>query len=223
MATIGKRLKHARDERGLTVEDVAFHTRIPAARVRDMENDDLSRFANLTYARGFLKIYAEYLQLDLGDYLGQFHTEEFAHASGHEYVQMANATQNLPPAAVFADRGRTRQPGLYLLVVAILAAGGVVWWNSRADREEEARTPILPAAVIPPPGGAGPISPLAVTPGPTPEATAPPSVPLESPSVPVSEMASTASAPAPPPAEQAGPATHGGPPPKAKVIEEEQP
>ena len=39
-----------------------------------------------------------------------FRTEEFAHASGHEYVQTANATNNLPTAVVM-DQGRSRRPG----------------------------------------------------------------------------------------------------------------
>jgi cytoskeleton protein RodZ len=233
MATIGQQLKHARTERTLTVEDVAFHTRIPAARVRDMENDDLSRFANLTYARGFLKIYGEYLDLNLSEYLGQFQTEEFAHASGHEYVQTANATHNLP-AAVFTDDGRTRRPGLYLLVAAVAMAGGIVWWSNRGHGDPELSAPSQVTAASPsveashtpasaPPASArsasgqshaadeaGPLPP----PPPAQEvASAPPST-TEIPQAPVE--ASAPAAPAHPPVSK-------GPPPKAKVIEEREP
>lgn len=146
MRTIGQQFQNARKERGLSIEDVAFHTRIPAARVMDMENDDLSRFANLTYARGFLKLYAAYLELDLSDHLGQFRTEEFAHASGHEYVQTANATNNLPTAVVM-DQGRSRRPGMYLLGLAVLAAGVIVWMNHGPDEKDgqPELAPVTPA------------------------------------------------------------------------------
>ena len=46
--SIGKQLMAARTARGLSVEDVAFKTHIPAARVSELENDDFSNFANLT-------------------------------------------------------------------------------------------------------------------------------------------------------------------------------
>jgi cytoskeletal protein RodZ len=136
MLSIGQRLSRARTERNLTIEDVAFHTHIPAGRVRDMENDDLSRFANLTYARGFLKIYSRFLDLDISDYLDQFSTAEMADASGHEYVQMANATQNLP-AAVITDYGRARGPGLYILLLLAAAGAGTVWWYNRSEPVDE--------------------------------------------------------------------------------------
>jgi cytoskeletal protein RodZ len=135
MPSIGQQLSHARKARDLTPEDVAFHTRIPANRVRDLENDDLSKFANLTYARGFLKIYSRFLDLDISDYLDQFSSADFATASGHEYVQTANATHNLPQA-VFTDYGRARSPGLYILIVALLAGGGIFWWSNRGGNTD---------------------------------------------------------------------------------------
>ncbi|HWB07257.1 MAG TPA: helix-turn-helix domain-containing protein [Verrucomicrobiales bacterium] len=144
MSSIGQQLSHARQARGLTIEDVAFHTRIAAGRLRDLENDDLSRFANLTYARGFLKIYSGFLDLDISEYLNQFSSAEFATASGHEYIQTANATHNLPPG-VITDYGRARHTGLYILVVTLLAGGGIVWWNNRGGSPEESVSTGSPA------------------------------------------------------------------------------
>jgi cytoskeletal protein RodZ len=136
MTSIGQQLSHAREARNLSIEDVAFHTRVPPGRLRDMENDDLSKFANLTYARGFLQIYSRFLELDISDYLSQFSSAEFATASGHEYVQTANATQNLP-AAVFTDYGRARHPGVFVLICAAIAAGGIIWWSNRDSTENK--------------------------------------------------------------------------------------
>ena len=219
MATIGQQLKQARNERGLSIEDVAFQTRIPAARVRDMEGDDLSHFANLTYARGFLKLYGEFLELDLSDYLGQFRTEEFAHASGHEYVQTAKATQNLP-SAVFVDHGRARRSGLYMLAVAVLVAGGIVWWNRGGDEEpeQEAKAPVAEQTPPPPPE----VPPAPVEPPAPPGLEPPPELVVEEPPAPVPPPVTEIPSVSPPVVESVTPPDLPGTPPKAKVIEEEQ-
>ncbi len=215
MKTIGQQLQHARTARGLSIDDVAFQTRIPAAKLRDMENDDLSRFANLTYARGFLKLYSAFLDLDLGDYLGQFRTDEFAHASGHEYVQTASATQNLP-AAVITGQGRARRPGLYVLAAVAGSAGAVIWWNH--DWNGAAEEPVPAHADVPPalaqPGVDGTGNALE-----TPPVSPPPAMALDvtaAYSRPESRID---------PAEPVPPAApvKTGPPPRARAVEEDEP
>ena len=136
MLSIGQRLAQARNARGITHEDAAFHTRIPVALVRDLENDDLSHFANLTYAKGFLKIYSRYLDIDITEYLDQFSTSDFAQAASREYVETANATHNLP-TAVFTDYSRARRPGVYVLVAFVLALGGFFYWRSQVDEKQD--------------------------------------------------------------------------------------
>ena len=87
MYSVGHQLMKARQARNLAIEDVAFETRIPHQRLSEMENDDLSNFANLTYAKGFLKLYSKYLDLDLSDYLDEFDTSAIAAVTGHEYIR----------------------------------------------------------------------------------------------------------------------------------------
>ncbi len=224
MATIGQQLQHARLALELSVEDVTFQTRIPAGLVRAMEKDDLSHFANLTYARGFLKLYSQFLGLDISGHLSQFSTQEFSHASGHAYVQTANATMNLP-AAVFADHGRSRRPGLYILLLMALGAGGVVWWNNRGEGEMsgsgEARqvdpagaAPAAPSAMetAPPPA----VPPAVAANTPPPPVAEPPASPAPSPVIPSATDPVPAVAPDAPPLPAAKP-------PKAVVVEEDGP
>ena len=218
MPTIGQQLQQARLALDLSVEDAAFRTRIPAGLVRNMEQDDLSHFGNLTYARAFLKLYSQFLGVDIAEHLSQFSTEEFSHAAGHEYVQTANATMNLP-AAVFTNYGRSWRPGLYVLLIVALASGGVIWWHNH--RKEEVVTKAEPATAPPP---------VAVVP-PEPKKPVPPPEPVPVvPAPPVVEPAASPEPPVTPPPAVPEPAVTKpsvpdappAKPPKAVVVEEEE-
>ncbi len=219
MASIGQQLQQSRLALELSVDDVTFRTRIPAGLVRDMENDDLSHFANLTYARGFLKLYSHFLGLDISDYLSQFSTHEFSHASGHEYVQTANATMNLP-AAVITGHGKSRRPGLFILLLIAFGAGGVVWWNNRDAGETPDSGGVQqaePAGATPAANSAGDsVPPPAVAETPPPAVGEPTVPPAPSPTIPSATdpvPSVPADTPPVPPAK----------PPKAVVVDENEP
>jgi len=148
--SIGKKLMAARTERGLQVEDVAFKTHIPAARIRDLENDDFSNFANLTYAKGFLKIYSGYLNLDLDDYLDQFSTSEFANISGHDYIQSANTGMTSMSMAVAPSQHEGMRGTLWgiVLLLAVLIGIPVYYWTRP---HEPAPVSVRPVTVVDPP------------------------------------------------------------------------
>ena len=63
--TIGQRLKKAREYRNLTLEKVegAIHIRLKF--LQALESDDFSAMPSPVQARGFLRNYAQYLDLDL--------------------------------------------------------------------------------------------------------------------------------------------------------------
>lgn len=63
--TIGQRLKKVREYRNLTIEKAADATRIRGVYLQALEADDLSAIPSPVQARGFLRNYAEYLDLDL--------------------------------------------------------------------------------------------------------------------------------------------------------------
>src|SRR5690625_566887 len=63
--TSGKMLRQAREEAGLTQEDVVADTRMTLYNVRALENDDFKRLPSDTFTRGYLRIYAKLLKLDV--------------------------------------------------------------------------------------------------------------------------------------------------------------
>ena len=65
MQTIGQRLKAAREEKNLSLEKVFQATRIRVNYLQALEDDDLSVMSSPVQARGYLRNYAEFLELDL--------------------------------------------------------------------------------------------------------------------------------------------------------------
>ena len=52
MASVGERLRQAREQAGLTLSDVAARTRIQRWILEDIERDDLTRVPGGIFARG---------------------------------------------------------------------------------------------------------------------------------------------------------------------------
>ena len=63
--SIGAALRAARERRQLTVAQVSEATRIRTPYLLALENDDLSAMPSVAQGRGFMRIYAQFLGLDL--------------------------------------------------------------------------------------------------------------------------------------------------------------
>jgi cytoskeletal protein RodZ len=72
MATLGQRLKEAREKKQATASQAAAATRMKIQTLEALENDDFSRIAAPMYAKGFLKLYAEYLGLDAAPLIREY-------------------------------------------------------------------------------------------------------------------------------------------------------
>ncbi|WP_081892488.1 helix-turn-helix domain-containing protein [Verrucomicrobium sp. BvORR106] len=69
--TLGQQLRRARELQYLTLADLAHETRIPASRLRDLENDEYTTFGGVAYVRLFLKAYSARLEVDAGEALAR--------------------------------------------------------------------------------------------------------------------------------------------------------
>lgn len=63
----GAVLKRCREFHGLSLEDASETTKIGISYLKALEEDRIGDFANLTYLKGFLRIYAAYLGLNSDD------------------------------------------------------------------------------------------------------------------------------------------------------------
>jgi transcriptional regulator with XRE-family HTH domain len=64
METLGTKLKAARLKKKLTASEAAKGTRIKIQHIESLERDDFTTIAAPAYAKGFIKIYAEFLGID---------------------------------------------------------------------------------------------------------------------------------------------------------------
>ncbi len=74
--TIGQKLKTAREEKQLTLEKVFEAIRIRVPYLQALEADDLSSMPSPVQARGYLRNYAEFLELDIDQLLEEMRSSK---------------------------------------------------------------------------------------------------------------------------------------------------
>lgn len=75
MRSLGQLLKNAREKRHLTHEGIYTAIKIHPRFLKALENDDYNEFSSKVHAKGFLKLYAELLGLDVDDVLALWRRE----------------------------------------------------------------------------------------------------------------------------------------------------
>ena len=144
--TVGQRLRAAREERGLSLEDVAAQTRIPQRHLESIEVADWDKLPAPTYTTGFAKSYASAVGLDrveVGDQLrAELGGRRPIAAAQTEVFEPADPARTMPKWLVFGAIAAV------ILVVLLLS-----WLNERslADFDEPAATATASAPVQAPP------------------------------------------------------------------------
>ncbi len=154
MDSIGNYLRGAREERKISIAQVARDTKISEKHIIAMESGDFSLLPAPAYAKGFLKIYAEYLGLDPRPLVEQYMQE-------HGGIMR----QAFPPeseAAVASSRidWRLAAIGVGIAIIFMLVVGGglKLWKSYRSSRvvtpavstEELETLPLPPLPVVSP-------------------------------------------------------------------------
>lgn len=71
MEPLGRYLKREREQRQITVAEVAQTTRIPTRIIAQLEDDELEALPADVFVRGYLRAYARALSIDEGDVLAR--------------------------------------------------------------------------------------------------------------------------------------------------------
>jgi cytoskeletal protein RodZ len=152
MASIGEILKQARTKKKVNCSQAAAATRMKIQHIEAMERDDFSRMAAPMYAKGFLKIYAEYLGLNpiplLREYT-ELHApkerppltdEKSAPAEKESVPWIRLAWEKIRP---ILDRWKWRLAAAVgaLVLVFLVLTGISRWYRQAAQRAAEAPPP----------------------------------------------------------------------------------
>lgn len=142
-ATVGERLRLAREAKGLTLDEIAGQTRIPVRHLQHIETGDWEALPAITYSIGFVRSYGNLVGLD-GAALGQEVRQQLGGGGRRagptpEYYEPADPAR-VPPRWLAITA---------LLIGVLLIAGYLVFRNSLddgADVAEPVSAPVQQAA-----------------------------------------------------------------------------
>ena len=104
VATAGEQLRAAREEKGLSLEDVAAQTRIPRRHLESLEISDWEHLPAPTYTTGFAKSYASVVGLDRVEIADRLREEIGGHRlapATTEVFEPADPARSMPKWLVF--------------------------------------------------------------------------------------------------------------------------
>jgi len=138
----GERLRAARDEKGLSLEDIAAQTRIPRRHLEAIEAADWDRLPAPTYTIGFARNYASVVGLDRAEIADQLRSEmggQRASSTMSEVFEPADPARTMPKSLVI---------GAILAVIVLVLA--MSWLSRRSlDQPDEAVANTTPAPAAP--------------------------------------------------------------------------
>ncbi|HMO51292.1 MAG TPA: helix-turn-helix domain-containing protein [Kiritimatiellia bacterium] len=108
METMGQRFRAARERKRIPISRAAALTRIKVQHLEAMERDDFSQMPAPTYAKGFIRMYADFLGLDSAPLVQEYldvHLE-----AAEEKPRRRPATTALPPPDIPDEDTPERSP-----------------------------------------------------------------------------------------------------------------
>jgi cytoskeleton protein RodZ len=136
--TVGERLRAAREEKKLSLEDIAAQTRIPQRHLESIENAEWDKLPAPTYTVGFAKSYAGAVGLDRAEISDQLREEmggQRFFPSQAEVIEAADPARTMPK---------------WLVISAVIAVILIIIVMSVLNRRSlEQPSSNAPAAVVP--------------------------------------------------------------------------
>lgn len=117
-SSIGATLRAAREQKGLSVIDIHARLRISERQIHALETDDFSLLPEPTIARGFIRNYAKFLEIDAEPLLAAYR----AQAPAEEQKTISIPSANIP---IIQSRTTDWKKYIYASVLVLLGAG--VW------------------------------------------------------------------------------------------------
>ncbi len=113
--TLGEKLRQAREERGISLSDVAEQTRISGQYIESIENDDYRSLPGGIFNKGFVKSFAKYVGLDEQEAL-----QDYANLTASQGNQVVDEQKTYRPEVLTDDRSSSSTFGKIIIAAVIL-------------------------------------------------------------------------------------------------------
>jgi cytoskeleton protein RodZ len=207
MGDFGGKLRAAREQKGVSLRQIAAATKISVSSLEALERNDISRLPGGIFTRAFVRSYAIEVGLDPDEIVQEFLTQFASEAPPSAPVARrppaapahgsARTRENVSDETAFESQQRMASVVLKLLIASVPVAIAILYLGTRAPAPvaRPSAEPSVPAAAVP--GQAAPEPPANATPPRAGEADPEPDAAAEFPSAPpepAPEMASAAPA-----------------------------
>jgi cytoskeletal protein RodZ len=118
--TLGEKLRQAREERGISISEVAEQTRISAMYLELIENDDYRTLPGGIFNKGFVKSYAKYVGLDEQEAL-----QDYARVVAADEAENPEESRTYRPEVLTDDR--TSGSMIPTVIFAVIILGLMTW------------------------------------------------------------------------------------------------
>ena len=112
----GALLRQAREDKGLTIEEMSAISNLTKQVIRGIESDEYADLAGLSFVRGYLKLYAKKLGVDETEVLETFDRWKAEQTGGPRQAQLSTSRTQEPSTG----------PSRVSLVIAAMALAGLV-------------------------------------------------------------------------------------------------
>lgn len=123
---LGESLREAREAKGISIEDAAAQLNLRAATLECLEAEQYEPLPGVTFIRGYIRAYANLLELD-GDALSK------------QYVGAERSEAGVKPLQNIENERKSRARFFLvslLLLLLVIAGLGVYWWLEQENSEQ---------------------------------------------------------------------------------------
>ncbi len=118
--TLGEKLRQAREERGISISEVAEQTRISPHYLSSIENDDFRTLPGGIFNKGFVKSYAKYVGIDEQEAL-----QDYALLIASQQGDVSDEPKTYRPEVLTDDRSSSSM--IPTIVIAVIILGLMTW------------------------------------------------------------------------------------------------
>lgn len=130
----GSLLRQAREEKGLTIDEMSAISNLTKQVIRGIESDDYSELAGLSFVRGYLKLYAKKLGVNESDILEPFDRWK-AEQSGEPIQTISTTGVGVQESSSGPGKGTMAAAAVFVMV--LIAAGAFISYMDSDEAEPE--------------------------------------------------------------------------------------